>query len=106
MDQIPPPLSLSLFISLSLSLVNSGVQQDRTNSPLLYRRLASYTTVEEKRVELPAEKKEAAAGGVPAAEGAAPGEQGPPQGGISQKNYVVEKNVCSEISRNISPWFS
>lgn len=56
-------------------LRSAGVQQDRTNSPLLYRRLASYTTVEEKRVELPAEKKEAAAGAVPAVEGATAGEE-------------------------------
>eukprot|EP00667_Euglena_gracilis_P003664 EG_transcript_3674 len=54
----------------------AGVQPDRNNSPLLYRRLASYTTTEEKQVPLPPEKKEEPKAPEPAAapEGGAEGE--------------------------------
>mmetsp|Transcript_89481 Transcript_89481/g.149411 ORF Transcript_89481/g.149411 Transcript_89481/m.149411 type:complete len:144 (-) Transcript_89481:248-679(-) len=38
-------------------LRSAGVQADRTNTPLFYRRLASYTVVEEKHIDLPPEPK-------------------------------------------------
>jgi chemotaxis protein histidine kinase CheA len=58
-------------------LRSAGVLPDRTSSPLLYRRLASYTVTEEKRIDLPPEPKAPpAAPAAPAADAAEQQEDG------------------------------
>ena len=46
-----------LSFCVDASFAFTGVQADRSNTPLFYRRLASYTVVEEKHIDLPPEPK-------------------------------------------------
>ena len=72
-----------LSFCVDASFAFTGVQADRSNTPLFYRRLASYTVVEEKHIDLPPEPKPeppAERGnqrGRPAEEGAAEEEAAP-----------------------------